>query len=1178
MTVTVRLLCIAAASMLWLGRAHAAAPGDRPVLRPGVETTVRLEGKDGRAFTLKLGAGDRVGFRLVRHEGPIALVLEDPAARERRRWIRDPADGSDTICPRPRRPAAAWIADAAGSWTLRVLPPEGVPPFEVTLVRDPPRKATDMDRLAFAADLEEARVEALLEEGKGAEAAEAAKALVEARSREESGEPLSLASDLGYLGVHFYQSASCRSGAWDVAAGLVRQALEFRAAALPAGDLCVAESLSLVASVLYAQGRFEEGETLEKRSLAIREVALPGARESWRNSLRDVGLLLLQQGKFAEAEAYLVRAREAAATTGGDAPHALADARHNLGELYRNQNRYDAAAEELTSAEALERAQTDPDLGLLSDILAALAGVHLDRADYDEAERYAKLYLDLLAQHAEIASADHLAIGRVNLGEIYRRQGRLGEAEPLLVEALAAARETFCPENPRLLYFRLDVALLYSEQGKHEAAEALYRESLLTLEEALGPRHPDVAANLQELAGMLAGRGRFSEAVPLYERALAIREETLGADHPLTAASRTRLARARLDGGAGDFEGLLASAVRARRALETSVSYPEEAVDAFSFEADLLDRLGRKREARQALAEALARVERLRPRRGGGEMARVDFLRRHLDDYDRIVDWSLDAGDLDAAFAYAERSRARALLDLLTAGTGDLRGSMAPAVRSVLETRETEATSELAEAQGRAAYERARTDLDAAQRRARLADLERQIDAAARRLQVVADDFKNNSPLWRDEVGAHGGPISLPEARRDVVPPHGVMLAYRVGRLASLVFVIPPAPAKVIVSRLVVSAGDATTLGIPAGPLTASALQSALTGDPAAPEIPLLARIAEPPGGPTEDAAATIRELHALRRVLVPDVVRARMRRAQEVVVIPDGALALLPFEVLVFDPAPDWSGARLWLDSGPTVRYAASATSLGSVIARAASRVQGRPTVLTVSDPIFDPAELDGASPPAVPVDSSSGGRRLQRLPGTARESAAVEAAFREAGFVDVVTRLDGARATEAAVRMALPGKRFVHLATHGIVKPSRSDLLAGLALTVPRGIPASAAEDGMLQLFEIEEQKLAAELVVLSACDTNVGRRIAGEGVFSLARGFFAAGAGSVVASLWPVDDSSSARLVGDLFRGIAGAAAGRDAHPAEALRDAKRRLRAKPATAAPFFWAAFTCTGIR
>jgi tetratricopeptide (TPR) repeat protein len=1127
-----------------------------PRLAPGARMAVTLATSEGAAFSLALTKGHYAEVRLTRQGGPVALVVRGPDGQERQRWIRDPETASGSACPQSVRPDAAWIADAEGAWRLEVLPPEGAPPFDLELAWTIRRKATATDRRLWEAEQADARVTALLEQGDAGQAQEAADALIRLREIEHTGDPLRLASDLGWLGVRFYQSALCRGGAWEYASSLVDRTLVLRAGALPGNDLCVAESESLVASVLYAQGRFAEGEAHERRALVIREAKLPASLDSWRRSLRDVGLLLLQQGRFADAKECFDRALASIESDDPVDPHAYADALHNLGEAYRNQDRYDDAARAFDRAYAIESGTADADPLLVSEIETSIAGIHLDRAEYDEAERWAKRYVDVLEEHPEIAAPATIAMGENNLGEIYRRQGRLSDAEPLLTASLAKAREALCPENPALLFYRVNLAMLHDEAGRLDRSLALYRESLEAQESVLGPDHPNVSWNLHDYADTLAGAGRPAEAIPLYERALAIREKVYGPTHPVTETSRVQLARAELAAGAALPEAILPRVSAAARALAASRAYPEAEVDALTLEATLLDRLGRKVEARGVLGQALQEIESLRPRRGGGERSRADFVRRHLDDYDQMIAWSLEAGDVDAALVFAERSRARALLDLLTAGTGDLRRSLDPTTRAKLDAREADAAAALAEAQARADFERDRTDLTPEARRERLKASAERVEAAARALQVVADDVKNESPLWRDAVGALGRPPSPAVVRKELLRDGDVLLSYRIGRERSWLFVVDKDDGATRAYRLEVGGAQAGILGVPAGPLNAERLESVLAGGPRSIGMPLLRLLAEPPGGSTEDAAGTIAELAALRVVLVPDEAWAIVRRARGAIVIPDGALTQLPLETLVLRGASSWREAGYWLDAGPPILYAPSVTILATVARRepASARSQG---VLTVADPAYA-----GRFPP---------------LPGSRAESLAVVDALRAATRVGEIVVLEGETATERAVRDALPGKRFVHLATHGVVELGRSDLLAGLALAVPSSGATDPLDDGLLRLYEIDGLELDAELVVLSACDTGVGSRIAGEGTFSLSRGFFAAGATHVVASVWPVNDASTATLVASTFRSVARATRqGRVPPYARALRDAKRRLRSVKATAAPFAWAPFLLTG--
>ena len=160
------------------------------------------------------------------------------------------------------------------------------------------------------------------------------------------------------------------------------------------------------------------------------------------------------------------------------------------------------------------------------------------------------------------------------------------------------------------------------------------------------------------------------------------------------------------------------------------------------------------------------------------------------------------------------------------------------------------------------------------------------------------------------------------------------------------------------------------------------------------------------------------------------------------------------------------------------------------------------------------------------------------------------------------------------------MAGKRYLHLATHGLVDERRGALFAALALTPPPAETTDSEDDGFLQLYEIYDLELAeVELAVLSACESNAGAAIEGEGVFALSRGFLAAGARRVIASQWSVNDESTAALIGEFFRAIADAEQrGERVDYARALRDAKRAVRSQPAWAEPYYWAPFILTGER
>jgi CHAT domain-containing protein len=146
----------------------------------------------------------------------------------------------------------------------------------------------------------------------------------------------------------------------------------------------------------------------------------------------------------------------------------------------------------------------------------------------------------------------------------------------------------------------------------------------------------------------------------------------------------------------------------------------------------------------------------------------------------------------------------------------------------------------------------------------------------------------------------------------------------------------------------------------------------------------------------------------------------------------------------------------------------------------------------------------------------------------------------------------------------------RIVHFATHGLVEASRPELSAlALSLFDAQGKP----RDGFLRLYEIYNMNLRADLVVLSACQTALGKEIRGEGLVGLARGFMHAGAPRVVASLWRVDDQATSELMRLFYAAMLGPS---KRAPAAALRAAQMALAAQERWRSPYFWAGFVLQG--
>ena len=299
-----------------------------------------------------------------------------------------------------------------------------------------------------------------------------------------------------------------------------------------------------------------------------------------------------------------------------------------------------------------------------------------------------------------------------------------------------------------------------------------------------------------------------------------------------------------------------------------------------------------------------------------------------------------------------------------------------------------------------------------------------------------------------------------------------------------------------------------------------------------------------PPRHEIEDrvqaALAALREPHAHRPAAAIDALSRTLNIAAlagipdrtRLIIVPHGILYALPFEVLA------GADGRPLLERFP-ISYAASASSLAFL---RSERAVAHPAATLVA--VGNPA--GGVSP----------------LPYSAAELHAVASLFGRHTRV-----LEGADATEGRVRDEMRGgARMLHFATHGAIDEAIPDR-SGLLLTA-----RPPAEDGLLQMREIYGMRMDADLVTLSACQTALGRNVSGEGVIGLARAFYYAGARAVVASLWDVDDRSTALLMQRFYAQL------RAGQPIDvALQRAKLSMLREPAaTAAPFYWAAFIASG--
>jgi CHAT domain-containing protein len=314
------------------------------------------------------------------------------------------------------------------------------------------------------------------------------------------------------------------------------------------------------------------------------------------------------------------------------------------------------------------------------------------------------------------------------------------------------------------------------------------------------------------------------------------------------------------------------------------------------------------------------------------------------------------------------------------------------------------------------------------------------------------------------------------------------------------------------------------------------------------------------------------------RLVLAPAVGGLAKRR---VLVVPDGLLHYVPFAAL---PAPIVPNGDEPLVASHEVVVLPSATTLAIMRDELASREPQPLMAAVVADPVFEatdarvgkgmaasPRQSEGTAKASALArslrDVAPATATIERLPFTRREAAAIRQLVPASQRLEA---LDFAASRTTVTGGVLSKYRIVHFATHGLLDSVHPEL-SGLVLSL---VDEQGRErDGFLRAYEIYNLKLPAELVVLSACRTGLGKDVRGEGIVGLTRGFMYAGAARVIVSLWDVSDEATAELMQRFYSAMLGH---KKLSPAAALREAQVSLRRDKRWRSPYYWAAFALQG--
>lgn len=858
-------------------------------------------------------------------------------------------------------------------------------------------------------------------------------------------------------------------------------------------------------AALYFLGQYAEAvadfPVIEKTA----QVHVAADSAFWGEYFNIAGALMNETGNYEEAIRYGLK-EIGFYEKKGDQP-SLALAGNNLSQYYRGRGDYDRALEYAQSA--LHIYTTDPgaDPADLSWTYGNISAIWYRKKDFAQSAANALAALSILEKHFPGQKPkDHIIIYN-DLANAYTELKDYGRALEYLHKALRLAEQH--DEESSLITTRHNLGYVYRMTGQ-------YREAVVYLKKAIegyGASHPNLGKAYRHLGYIALKQGNYRDALTWQQKALRTLADSFP-DQDLLANPAPQRVNAYQD-----FLFTLRDKGETLRRLsekESSPQFLEASLATYDLAMGLLDSM---------------RAEYQEGSRQFWNQEARPIMESALDAAFRLYRQSADNRYLEQAFRYAENSKALLLAEALR----DAAARQRAGIPDSLLQQEKSLKIDIAFYKRQIFKEQQKPAPDTTM----MLQWQKTIFERRRAKETLLARLEHSYPEYY-HIKYHAPALSIPALQQSLPPGTGLLQYFR-GDEGTYVFYFDRSTAQGMPLRAD-SAFNAAFERL---------LESLRNRNRAVEQ--------------GRNAASTARfaaDASTLYRTLVAPVIPQQI--PEKLLVIPDGNLSYLPFELLLTEISAASSFKDMpFLLRKTVLRYEYSA------------RLALQPALQRSPRDFF--AGYAPAYAGAIPMPA-----RGENTPCGNVESSEFAPLLNNQSEVSQIARLVGGRAflgaeaTEAAFKQHVQAPRVLHLAMHGFLNDC-DPLYSGLAFSLPAPGAAPAADkqqeenDGILHAYEIYNLKMNAELSVLSACNTGRGQLAKGEGVISLARAFKYAGCSNVLMSLWQADDQATAQIMQDFYKNLK-QGMGKDA----AIRQAKLDYLDGANRDHPFFWGAFVLIG--
>ena len=695
----------------------------------------------------------------------------------------------------------------------------------------------------------------------------------------------------------------------------------------------------------------------------------------------------------------------------------------------------------------------------------------------------------------ETHKPDEVARHYLNIGVFYRGIGDFPKALESFQKSLKVMKEFGVVHDRYEAALLSNIGEVYGESGEYSAALDSLNKALILVRKQ---RDRSIEADcLQNIGNIYAKTMQLDRALSQYHQALKINQEI-----------HARHSEGNCWNSLGEAFYKMKNYSEATLAHQRALAIAQElnmekiAWEAYSGLAMVSESIGKYLEALRHYKLAITKIDSAR-----GELYveefKSDFQKSKLEIYEHVIkllarlhDQNPQAEYALQAFTYAERAKARTLLDLVYQGQvfqnlnaidEDFRLQFLVNATSLEQKHEA-----LAKELARPDTTRDVTKINLLE--TEIANLQKE---RAEIFQAIEQKYPQYHKLTQPEI------FTIEEIQNKILRPNQVLVEYFVGKEQTFVWIIRRDRAYFEIINKGRDWLRQKLAGISANLFTKATTENV---------------VADGETMVRNHAWANIQSdsLLALYRALWQQPVEKYLRPDEALIIVPDDALFYFPFEMLVTEITP--SRSHYLIERYP-ISYAASASLLNPNLHQPGLPQKG---AIAIANPDFNGSQKIGVSdylrtmfPTIFRAD------KLLSLPFSEMEAKAI---VKEIPQSEIYI---GKKATEENYKAAAGQFRFIHLATHNILNDQRP-MFSRLIFT-----PGAGNEDGFYNMYEIFNLRLNADLVVLSACNTGLGKFSRGEGLIGMSRAFMYAGVPSVMASLWWVEDAATAYLMQQFYK---------------------------------------------